>query len=143
MKRRCILCVVRSCRPSVTSYGNLATAVESCRNESLRAVSSQFLAKWSVNSRYCLSPQGEFIGCSGMSLELQKQHVSSNAGSSQLPDWTIVADSLLQARISSCCKKENTLKEPRTSAIKANDFIGGNHEDQNEECRHLCQGPGG
>src|SRR6185369_13685730 len=39
-------------------------AVDICRDESIRAVSSQFLAKWSVSSRYCLSPQGEFIGCS-------------------------------------------------------------------------------
>jgi len=43
------------------------------------------LAKWSGGSRYCLSPQGEFIGWSDMSLEVQKEHVSSNAGGSQLP----------------------------------------------------------
>jgi hypothetical protein len=38
----------------------------------MRAISSHFLAKLSVSSRYCLSPQGEFIGCSEMSLEVQK-----------------------------------------------------------------------
>ena len=50
------------------------------------AISSQFLAKLSVHSPYCLSPQGEFMGCSEMSLEVQKWPLGTNAGSVQLPD---------------------------------------------------------
>src|SRR6185369_433820 len=60
------------------------SAVECCRNESLRAISSQFLAKRSV--KQILSERSEFICCSDVSLELQKWHVRSNAGSVQLPN---------------------------------------------------------
>jgi hypothetical protein len=76
------------CLQQRIGYNYHHSAVDICRNESIRAVLSQFLAKWSVNSRYCLSPQGEFIGWSGMSPEVQKEHGSANAGSPHPPSCT-------------------------------------------------------
>lgn len=59
------------------------------------------LTKWSESSRYCLSPKGEFIGCSDMSLDVQKQHVSSNAGSCQQPLTEKIGE-----RVMGKCKKD-------------------------------------
>jgi len=33
------------------------------------------LGKWSVNSRNCLNPKGEFCGCSGMSLRTTEKYL--------------------------------------------------------------------
>jgi len=63
----------------------VAEASENCRNESLGSRSFHFLAKWSGHRRYCLSPQGEFIGGSAMSLEVQNGCGSSIAGGFRSP----------------------------------------------------------
>src|SRR5574341_1327828 len=68
----------------------LKTAVGSARRERLWPVSLLLLAKWSVNSRYCLNPKGEFIGCSEMSLEQQKQGIGANEGCFQLPNLGLI-----------------------------------------------------
>jgi hypothetical protein len=71
---------------------NYKTAGGGCLDEGLRAVSLHFLAKWSVSSRYCLSPQGEFSGCSVMSLDVQKQPGRPNTGSCRPPHKDQPAD---------------------------------------------------
>ncbi|NTU43764.1 MAG: hypothetical protein HGA78_12105 [Nitrospirales bacterium] len=43
------------------------------------------LAKWSDRSRNCLNPQGEFCGCSAMSLQQQKNERSSECLLFHLP----------------------------------------------------------
>lgn len=42
----------------------------------------------SGRSRYCLSPKGEFIGCSEMNLAVQKYPCNANAGTIQPPVQT-------------------------------------------------------
>ncbi len=65
---------------------NQKTAVGGVCSKQLRPVSLLLLAKWSVDSRYCLNPKGEFTGCSEMSLEQQKQASGANGGCLQLPN---------------------------------------------------------
>jgi len=48
----------------------------SCPKRTLRPDSLLLLAKLSVNSLWCPNPQGEFIGCSEISLE-QKKNIRS------------------------------------------------------------------
>jgi hypothetical protein len=51
----------------------------------LTAFSLSVLVKWSVRSRDCLSPQGEFHGCSGMSLHRQERQFLSEGLLCHLP----------------------------------------------------------
>ena len=51
---------------------NLKPAVGCIRRERLCRISLLLLAKCSGHIRYCPNPKGEFIGCSEMSLEQQK-----------------------------------------------------------------------
>ncbi len=83
------------------------TAVGGVRRNQPWPVSLLLLAKWSVNSRYCLNPQGEFIGCSEMSLEQQIQAFGANGGCLQLPNqglknWNSTTSDRLVSRLPGC-----------------------------------------
>ena len=69
----------------------LKTAVGVVRRERLRPDSLLLLAKWSVNSRWCPNPQGEFIGCSEMSLEQQKKGIRSERRMTTTAEYVIIA----------------------------------------------------
>jgi len=58
--------------------------VEKVALSDLARISSPFFAKCSGRSRDCLNPQGEFHGCSKMSMVRQKSSVASERQPSQL-----------------------------------------------------------
>jgi hypothetical protein len=97
----------------------LKTAVGVVRRERLRPDSLLLLAKWSVNSRWCPNPQGEFIGCSEMSLEQQKKDIRSERRMTPTAEYRLIVDEVIYGT---------------TASLSTNGREAGNYTRRYSEC---------